>query len=80
MTALIKEERFIVRTGYEEHILRPQQLVLGDEKWPDEWQVNVAASHDRPAKAFYGETSVQVAAKAAKYLSADGSALSAAKD
>ena len=74
MAALVKEERFVVRIGNEEHILRAQQLVLGNEKWPDEWQLTVAASHGRSAKCFYAATSVAVAAKAMNYLLAnDGS-------
>jgi hypothetical protein len=68
MVALIKEERYLVRIGSKEYVLRPQQLISGDEVWPDTWQLDVTASPGIQPKRFYGETSMQVAAKAAKHL------------
>jgi hypothetical protein len=68
MVALIKEERYLVRIGSNEYVLRPQLLISGDEVWPDRWQVDVAASPGIQPKRFYAETSMQVAAKAAKHL------------
>jgi hypothetical protein len=68
MVALIKEERYLVRIGSNEYVLRAQQLISGDEVWPDKWQVDIAASTGIQPKRFYGQTSMQVAAKAAKHL------------
>lgn len=68
MPDLIREERFILRIGTEEHVLRVQQLVLGDARWPDEWRVNVPASHGLKAKLCYGSTAEQAAASAAEHL------------
>jgi phenylacetate-coenzyme A ligase PaaK-like adenylate-forming protein len=68
MVALIKEERYLVRIGSNEFVLRPRLLISGNEVWPDRWQVDVAESAGIQAKRFYGETSMQVAARAAKHL------------
>ena len=68
MAALIKEERYLVRIGSQEYVLRPQRLVSGDEVWPGRWQIDVSASPGIQAKRFYGQTSLQAAAKAAKHL------------
>ena len=68
MATLIKEERYLVRIGSHEYVLRPQLLLSGNEVWPERWLVDVAASSEIQPRRFYGKTSLQVAAKAARHL------------
>jgi phenylacetate-coenzyme A ligase PaaK-like adenylate-forming protein len=69
MANLIREERYILQMGTEEHILRVQELVLGAETWPERFRIKMPASHTREAKTFYGATSDEVVRRAVEFLS-----------
>lgn len=74
MASLIKEERYICHIGTEEHILRVQQLVYGEEPWPQRYRLDLPASSARPARRFYAADPIRVAKQAVKYLSSADSA------
>lgn len=68
--SLIREERFILRLGAEEHILRIQERLAGSDIWPKPFRVLLPAQRTRPARRFYGASCLEVAAQAAAYLTA----------
>ena len=69
MANLIREERYIFQIGTEEHILRVQEIISGAEAWRERFRIQVAASHTREAKTFYGTTSQAVVRRAVEFLS-----------
>ena len=69
MATLIREERYILQIGAEEHILRVQEILSGAEDWPERFRIQVPASHTREAKRFYGATSQAVVGRAIEFLS-----------
>ena len=68
MTTLLREERYILRSGNQEHVLRVQELISGSEAWIERFRVQLSASNLRAAKTIYGSTGREVAEKAAAYL------------
>lgn len=70
MANLVREERYILQIGTEEHILRVQELLSGAEIWPEKYRIQVPASPLREAKKFYGATSRAAVDRAVRYLTA----------
>jgi phenylacetate-coenzyme A ligase PaaK-like adenylate-forming protein len=69
MASLIREDRYLLRIGAEEHILRVQELVWGSERWPEPFRVEICASGGHKAAKFYGTSAREVVEMAAEYLS-----------
>ena len=68
METIIKEERYIVRVGYEEHVLRVQELVSGPDYWHNPFRVQLEASARREARTIFGADSREVVEKATDYI------------
>jgi len=68
MSDLVKEERYILLLGTEEHILRVQELISGTTVWPMPYRINLAASYAQEGKTFYGTSAREVVERAAEYL------------
>ena len=68
MATILREERYIVSIGLEEHVLRVQQLISGSDSWPQRFRVQIPASEDRKANTMYGSTGKEVAERAVDYL------------
>lgn len=69
MPELIKEERYILRVGTEEHVLRVQQLLQGSTPWSERFRIELPASRTRNARKFYGTTAREVVDLAVEFLS-----------
>jgi hypothetical protein len=68
MATTIKEERYIVYMGGEEHVLRVQELLRGLEPWPEKFRVYIPASVERQAVTLYGSTGREVVERATEFL------------
>jgi phenylacetate-coenzyme A ligase PaaK-like adenylate-forming protein len=68
MSAIIREERYILYVGLKEHVLRVQQLISSSESWPEGFRVLIPASVDMQATSVYGSTAKEVAERAFAYL------------
>ena len=75
MATLIREERYILRSGTEENILRVQELVWGSESWPERFRVELPAAHGHKPAKFYGTSAREVVELAADFLASAGPAL-----
>ena len=69
MSVLLREERYILYSGVQEHVMRLQELVGGDEVWPGRFRVELSASEGKKAARFYGSSSSEVIERATRYLS-----------
>lgn len=69
MAMMIKEERYIVLIGREEHALRVRELVWGLEPWPEKIRVLLLASREWTATTIYGSTGRETAERATEFLS-----------
>ena len=69
LSTIIKEERFILKDGCDEYVLRVQQLVSGFESWPKAFRLQLPASAKKGAKTFYGASAKEVVEQVAEYLS-----------
>lgn len=69
MADLIKEERYVFCVGTEEHFLRVQELISTPSHWPHVFRIRLAASCNRAARSFYGDTATAVLDMAVVYLS-----------
>lgn len=69
MTNLIRQERYVFQTATEEQMLRVEELVFGDEEWPERCRVDIPKTRTHAAKRFYGPTPQVAAERAAEYLS-----------
>jgi hypothetical protein len=68
MGTIIKEERYIVYIGTEEHMLRVQELLRGLEPWPERFRAQIPASAERQATTVYGSTGREVVELATEFL------------
>jgi hypothetical protein len=69
MAAMIKEERYIVYIGTEEHVMRVQELLWGLDSWPERFRVLLPASKESTATTIYGSTGREAAERATEFLS-----------
>lgn len=69
MSVLLKEERYILYSGLEEHVMRVQEPVEGDVIGPGRFRIELSASEGKRAARFYGSSSSEVIKKATRYLS-----------
>ena len=69
MATMIKEQRYIVYIGTEEHVLRVQELLWGLESWPERFRVLLPTSREWTATTIYGSTARETAERAMEYLS-----------
>jgi hypothetical protein len=69
MTYALREERYIVFVGAEEHDLRVQELVSGATVWPESFRIQVPASSTGDGQTFYGATAREAVTRAMQYLS-----------
>ncbi len=69
MATTIKEERYIVYIGTEEHVLRVQELLEGLEPWPERFRARIPASAERHATTVYGSTEREVVERSTQFLS-----------
>lgn len=68
MVAIIKEERYIINIGNDEHMLRVEQLLWGVEAWPEQFRVLIPPSAERDGNTVYGSTAREVTERAMEYL------------
>ena len=69
MHTILREERYIIVIGPQQHLLRIQELLSGPERWPGAFRLVLAASHYHKAHTFHGCSALDVATDAARYLS-----------
>ncbi len=69
MATTIKEERYIVYIGTEEHVLRVQELLGGLEPWPKRFRIQIPASAERQATTVFGSTEREVVERSTEFLS-----------
>lgn len=69
MATMIKEERYIVYMGTEEHVLSVQELLGGLEPWPERFRTQIPPSAERQGTTVYGSTGREVVELATEYLS-----------
>lgn len=69
MPTTIRETRYIVYIGLEEHVLRVQELLGGLEPWPARFRTQIPASAEREATTLYGATEKEVVERATEFLS-----------
>jgi hypothetical protein len=69
VATMIREQRYIVYIGTEEHVLRMQELLWGSESWPERFRVLLPASREWAATTTYGSTGREAAERAMEYLS-----------
>jgi phenylacetate-coenzyme A ligase PaaK-like adenylate-forming protein len=68
MSTILKEHRYILRIGYQEHILRVQEFISGPEGWRETFRIQLPASVHHEARTIYGSTEMKAVEKAASYL------------
>lgn len=68
MATTIREERYIVYIGAEEHVLRVQELLQGLEPWPAKFRTQIPASAERQATTLYGSTEKEVVERVTEFL------------
>ena len=76
MATIIKEQKYIVYIGAQEHVLRVQELLSGQDSWPEKFRALLPASPEWTATMVYGSTEIEAAERAMKYLSSYAFALS----
>ena len=69
MATMIKEEKYVVYMGIEEHVLRVQELLGGLEPWPERFRAQMPATAERQATTLYGCTGREVVELATEFLS-----------
>ncbi len=69
MSTLIKEEKYILYLGTEEHVLRVQNLVWGLEPWPEKFRALLPPSRRWTATVVYGSSGREAVERAMEYMS-----------
>lgn len=69
---LVKEHSFKFTVGAETHLLVIEEVVAKLSSWPARFRWRLDASPHSEAKTFYGDTSYEVAMKAADFVALGG--------